>query len=219
MKRRPNANTVLANTDVFTVETDSPAERRGFELVWGFSCQVVVVGLLPVLCRPGGSEGRRTSRSGRRDDMLVVAAVWKAQPSHKPPATLSEPSGYLTMGATGAASTRVGKSRVGPASCRLTPMPGSANCTSPGRSPWPIAEAACWAHGRRRCVGLTWILPDLKLEVLERAVAAQIYGPSLPPRRDLRYPCRLLPWPAEVRAGAPFSRPRLAVGCWPSFRN
>jgi hypothetical protein len=28
MKRRPNANTVLANTDVFTAETDSPAERR-----------------------------------------------------------------------------------------------------------------------------------------------------------------------------------------------
>ncbi|TMJ48138.1 MAG: hypothetical protein E6G90_13040 [Alphaproteobacteria bacterium] len=29
---------------------------------------------------------------------------------------------------------------------------GSANCTSPGRSPRPIAEAACWAHGRRPCV-------------------------------------------------------------------
>src|ERR1700726_3978968 len=29
---------------------DSPLEERGFELVWGFSCQVVVFGLLPVLC-------------------------------------------------------------------------------------------------------------------------------------------------------------------------
>jgi chaperonin GroEL len=39
---------------------------------------------------------------------------------------------------------------------------------------------------------------------------------ALPPRRDFQYPCRLLPWPAEVRAGAPFSRPRLAMrGCWP----
>ena len=29
---------------------DSPLEEAGFELVWGFSCQVVVFGLLPVLC-------------------------------------------------------------------------------------------------------------------------------------------------------------------------
>ena len=29
---------------------DSPLEGTGFELVWGFSCQVVVFGLLPVLC-------------------------------------------------------------------------------------------------------------------------------------------------------------------------
>src|SRR3984893_1621360 len=29
---------------------DSPLEESGFELVWGFSCQVVVFGLLPVLC-------------------------------------------------------------------------------------------------------------------------------------------------------------------------
>ena len=79
----------------------------------------------------------------------------------------------------------------------------------PGRSQkrraGPTAGAGAWA--------LTWILPDLKPEFLERAAAAQIYGPSLPLRRDLQYPCRLLPWPAEVRAGAPFSRPRLAVGC------
>src|SRR6267378_7793475 len=31
-------------------ETDSPLEQAGFELVWGFSCQVVVLGLWPVLC-------------------------------------------------------------------------------------------------------------------------------------------------------------------------
>src|ERR1700741_2176984 len=36
--------------------------------------------------------------SGRRDGMLVVAAAWKAQPSHKPPATLSERPVILTMG-------------------------------------------------------------------------------------------------------------------------
>ena len=29
---------------------DSPLEGAGFELVWGFSCQVVVFGFLPVLC-------------------------------------------------------------------------------------------------------------------------------------------------------------------------
>ena len=29
---------------------DSPLEGDGFELVWGFSCQVVIFGLLPVLC-------------------------------------------------------------------------------------------------------------------------------------------------------------------------
>src|SRR5271169_4637482 len=29
---------------------DSPLEGSGFELVWGFSCQVGVFGLLPVLC-------------------------------------------------------------------------------------------------------------------------------------------------------------------------
>ena len=69
------------------------------------------------------------------------------------------------------------------------------------------AHAGAWA--------LTWVLTDLKPEVLERAGAAQIYGPSLPPRRDLQYPCRLLPWPAEVRVGVPSSRPRLAVGWWP----
>jgi len=72
----------------------------------------------------------------------------------------------------------------------------------------PLRVAKLAVHGR-----FTWVLTDLKPAVLERAGAAQIYGPLLPPRRDLQYPCRLLPWLAEVRAGAPFSRPRLAVGC------
>src|ERR1700748_3206013 len=31
-------------------ETDSPLEGSRFELVWGFPCQVVFFGLLPVLC-------------------------------------------------------------------------------------------------------------------------------------------------------------------------
>jgi len=50
---------------------------------------------------------------------------------------------------------------------------------------------------------LTWVL-GWRPKGFERAGAAQISGPSLPPRRDLQYPCRLLPWPAEMRVGAPF---------------
>jgi hypothetical protein len=34
----------------FRFAMDSPLEGAGFELVWGFSCQVVVFGFLPVLC-------------------------------------------------------------------------------------------------------------------------------------------------------------------------
>jgi len=33
---------------------DSPLEGTGFELVWGFPCQVVFFGLLPVLCSERG---------------------------------------------------------------------------------------------------------------------------------------------------------------------
>jgi hypothetical protein len=40
--------------------SDSPLEERGFELVWGFSCQVVVFGCLSVLCSE--REGRSSSR-------------------------------------------------------------------------------------------------------------------------------------------------------------
>jgi len=46
---------------------DSPLEGDGFELVWGFSCQVIVFGLKPVLCseRESRSSSRRL-RSGSR---------------------------------------------------------------------------------------------------------------------------------------------------------
>ena len=37
----------------FTAETDWPLEGSGFELVWGFSCQVVVLGLLQFFVRSG----------------------------------------------------------------------------------------------------------------------------------------------------------------------
>jgi hypothetical protein len=33
---------------------DSSLEEDGFELVWGFSCQVIIFGLLPVLCSEQG---------------------------------------------------------------------------------------------------------------------------------------------------------------------
>src|SRR6202040_1063702 len=54
---------------------DSPLEGDGFELVWGFSCQVVVFGFLPVLCSELESRsssrrlrsGSRSARKGSRD--------------------------------------------------------------------------------------------------------------------------------------------------------
>ena len=54
---------------------DSPLEGAGFELVWGFSCQVVVFGFLPVLCSELESRsssrrlrsGSRSARKGSRD--------------------------------------------------------------------------------------------------------------------------------------------------------
>ena len=56
------------------VRSDSPLEGGGFELVWGFSCQVVLFGLLPVLCseREGPfftpSPAIRVPECTRRDD-------------------------------------------------------------------------------------------------------------------------------------------------------
>ena len=55
--------------------SDSPLEGTGFEPVWGFSCQVVVFGLVPVLCSERESRsssrrlrsGSRSAREGSRD--------------------------------------------------------------------------------------------------------------------------------------------------------
>src|SRR5215472_6043244 len=54
---------------------DSVLEGNGFELVWGFPCQVVFFGLLPVLCSERESRssshrlrsGSRSARKGSRD--------------------------------------------------------------------------------------------------------------------------------------------------------
>jgi hypothetical protein len=40
-----NARTFLPGAPEFTGETDAPLEGAGFELVWVFSCQVVIFGL------------------------------------------------------------------------------------------------------------------------------------------------------------------------------
>src|SRR5271155_1952571 len=55
--------------------SDAPLEEDRLELVWGFSCQVVVFGLLPVLCSERESRsssrrlrsGSRSARKGSRD--------------------------------------------------------------------------------------------------------------------------------------------------------
>src|SRR5882724_3721382 len=55
--------------------SDSPLEGDGFEPVWGFSCQVVIFGLLAVLCSERESRsssrrlrsGSRSARKGSRD--------------------------------------------------------------------------------------------------------------------------------------------------------
>jgi hypothetical protein len=50
---------------------DSLLEEAGFEPVWGFSCQVVVFGFLPVLCSELESRSSsRRLRSGWRSDEL-----------------------------------------------------------------------------------------------------------------------------------------------------
>ena len=68
----------------FTAETD---EEAGFELVWGFSCQVVVFGLLTVLCSevcPGkaGMFSRRQSCRGKSQSPVVwIAEEMETEPS------------------------------------------------------------------------------------------------------------------------------------------
>jgi hypothetical protein len=51
-ERDPGGGGALVSVwDKFAV--DSPLEESGFELVWGFSCQVVVFGLLQFFVRSG----------------------------------------------------------------------------------------------------------------------------------------------------------------------
>jgi hypothetical protein len=64
----------------------------------------------------------------------------------------------FSIRATAAASIRAGILRAGPVSCRLTLMPGLAKLYEARRSPRPITEAACWAHGRRKF----FVLADLR---------------------------------------------------------
>src|SRR4029077_1254748 len=71
----------------FTAETDWLLEGAGFEPVWGFSCQVVVSGLLPVLCWevcPGkaGMFSRRQSCRGKSQSPVVwIAEEMETEPS------------------------------------------------------------------------------------------------------------------------------------------
>ena len=66
---------------------DSLLEGGGFELVWGFSCQVVFFGLLPVLCSevcPGkaGMFSRRQSCRGKSQSPVVrIAEEMETEPS------------------------------------------------------------------------------------------------------------------------------------------
>ena len=46
-RRTETSPTIRVN---FRFARDSPLEGAGFELVWAFPCQVVVFGLMPVLC-------------------------------------------------------------------------------------------------------------------------------------------------------------------------
>src|SRR5438270_14048199 len=66
---------------------DSPLEGDGFEPVWGFSCQVVIFGLLAVLCSevcPGkaGMFSRRQSCRGKSQSPVVwIAEEMETEPS------------------------------------------------------------------------------------------------------------------------------------------
>src|SRR6516164_1316701 len=66
---------------------DSPLEGDGFELVWGFPCQVVFFGLSPVLCSevcPGKASmfSRRQSCRGKSQSPVVrIAEEMETEPS------------------------------------------------------------------------------------------------------------------------------------------
>src|SRR5271169_1227465 len=64
----------------------------------------------------------------------------------------------FSIRATAAASIRACTSRAGPVSCRPTLYAGFGELYEARRSPRPITEAACWAHGRRKF----FVLADLR---------------------------------------------------------
>jgi hypothetical protein len=89
---RPELETHGARTNLVRVQAsgfarDSPVEQRRFELVWGFSCRVVVFGLLAVLCSevcPGkaGMFSRRQSCRGKSQSPVVrIAEEMETEPS------------------------------------------------------------------------------------------------------------------------------------------
>jgi hypothetical protein len=49
-KSRPSPGDCTGWAKLRGFAEDSSLEETGFEPVWGFSCQVVIFGLLPVLC-------------------------------------------------------------------------------------------------------------------------------------------------------------------------
>ena len=54
---------------------NSPVEEAGFELVWGFSCQVVVFGFLPVLCSERESRSSFFNRAAGGKRIFPLEAV------------------------------------------------------------------------------------------------------------------------------------------------
>ena len=78
---------VPAVIEDFRFVTDSPLEEARFEPVWGFSCQVVVFGFLPVLCSevcPGKASmfSRRQSCRGKSQSPVVwIAEEMETEPS------------------------------------------------------------------------------------------------------------------------------------------
>ena len=66
---------------------DSSLEGTGFELVWGFPCQVVFFGLLPVLCSevcPGKASmfsRRQSCRGNSQSPVVRIAEEMETEPS------------------------------------------------------------------------------------------------------------------------------------------
>src|SRR6516164_7827439 len=69
------------------ISPDSPLEEDGFELVWGFLCQVVPFGLLPVLCSevcPGKASmfsRRQSCRGNSQSPVVRIAEEMETEPS------------------------------------------------------------------------------------------------------------------------------------------